>query len=176
MMELDLREELAGFLAAREAELIAFRRDLHAHPETGYREYRTTSRVLLRLTAAGLHPVTPPKGTIYVWAPVPEGYPSAGEYCEHVRDETGVVVSPGVAFGESNEIVVVDMSGAVILEQRAVGNVSDLEGGDFRAIHRVGSDHQPARRLLIDSRRSTGHRRDIGNGSNRNGRRRQPAA
>jgi amidohydrolase len=63
MMELDLREELAGFLAAREAELIAFRRDLHAHPETGYREYRTTSRVLLRLAAAGLHPATLPKGT-----------------------------------------------------------------------------------------------------------------
>ena len=35
MMELDLQEELAEFMAAREAELIAFRRDLHAHPETG---------------------------------------------------------------------------------------------------------------------------------------------
>ena len=63
MMELDLREELAGFMAAREAELIAFRRDLHAHPETGYREYRTTRQVLERLAAAGLRPLTLPKGT-----------------------------------------------------------------------------------------------------------------
>jgi amidohydrolase len=63
MMELDLQEELAEFMAAREAELIAFRRDLHAHPETGYREYRTTRRVLERLAAAGLRPLTLPKGT-----------------------------------------------------------------------------------------------------------------
>ena len=63
MMELDLQEELAEFIAAREAELIAFRRDLHAHPETGYREYRTTRQVLERLAAAGLRPLTLPKGT-----------------------------------------------------------------------------------------------------------------
>ena len=63
MMELDLQEELAEFMAAREAELIAFRRDLHAHPETGYREYRTTRRVLERLALAGLRPLMLPKGT-----------------------------------------------------------------------------------------------------------------
>src|SRR5215472_16523313 len=63
MMAFDLREELDEFMAAREAELIAFRRDLHAHPETGYREYRTTSRVLERLASAGLRPLTLPKGT-----------------------------------------------------------------------------------------------------------------
>jgi LL-diaminopimelate aminotransferase len=38
--------------------------------------------------------VTPPKGTIYVWAPVPEGHTSAS-YCELVLEESGVVVSPG---------------------------------------------------------------------------------
>ena len=63
MMELDLQEELAEFIAAREAELIAFRRDLHAHPETGYREYRTTRQLSERLAAAGLRPLTLPKGT-----------------------------------------------------------------------------------------------------------------
>ncbi|HEY6296560.1 MAG TPA: amidohydrolase, partial [Streptosporangiaceae bacterium] len=59
----DLAGELSEFLADRQAELIAFRRDLHAHPELGYYEHRTTSRVALRLAAAGLHPVTLPKGT-----------------------------------------------------------------------------------------------------------------
>src|SRR3954447_14465829 len=47
--------------------------------------------------------VTPPKGTIYVWAPIPASYATAAEYCEHVLDETGVVVSPGGAYGPNGE-------------------------------------------------------------------------
>jgi amidohydrolase len=63
MAEHDLDGELDAFLAAHEAQLIDFRRDLHAHPETGYHEYRTTRRVALRLEAAGLRPSILPKGT-----------------------------------------------------------------------------------------------------------------
>ena len=48
---------------AHEAELIDFRRDLHAHPELGYHEHRTTRRIALRLAAAGLRPTILPKGT-----------------------------------------------------------------------------------------------------------------
>ena len=46
--------------------------------------------------------VTPPKGTIYVWAPVPEGHTSAS-YCELVLEESGVVVSPGGSYGANGE-------------------------------------------------------------------------
>ncbi len=46
--------------------------------------------------------VTPPKGTIYVWAPVPSGHTSAS-YCEMVLEESGVVVSPGGAYGPNGE-------------------------------------------------------------------------
>ncbi len=46
--------------------------------------------------------VTPPKGTIYVWAPVPDGHSSAS-YCELVLEESGVVVSPGGAYGPNGE-------------------------------------------------------------------------
>src|SRR5215218_11240309 len=46
--------------------------------------------------------VTPPKGTIYVWAPVPDGHTSAS-YCELVLEEAGVVVSPGAAYGPNGE-------------------------------------------------------------------------
>jgi LL-diaminopimelate aminotransferase len=46
--------------------------------------------------------VTPPKGTIYVWAPVPEGYTSAS-YCELVLEESAVVLSPGAAYGPAGE-------------------------------------------------------------------------
>src|SRR3954454_15855701 len=41
--------------------------------------------------------VTPPKATIYIWAPVPEGFESSAAYCEHVLEEAEVVVSPGGA-------------------------------------------------------------------------------
>ena len=46
--------------------------------------------------------VTPPKGSIYVWAPVPEGHTSAS-YAELVLEESAVVVSPGGAFGANGE-------------------------------------------------------------------------
>ncbi|MBV9383569.1 MAG: amidohydrolase [Streptosporangiaceae bacterium] len=59
----DLPADLDAFLAGHGAEMIGFRRDLHAHPETGYAEHRTTRRVALRLAAAGLRPVILPKGT-----------------------------------------------------------------------------------------------------------------
>jgi LL-diaminopimelate aminotransferase len=52
------------------------------------------------LAEAGVQ-VRRPKGTIYVWAPVPEGFESSAAYCEHVLEEAGVVVSPGEAFGPS---------------------------------------------------------------------------
>ena len=46
--------------------------------------------------------VTPPKGSIYVWAPVPDGHTSAS-YAELVLEESAVVVSPGGAFGANGE-------------------------------------------------------------------------
>jgi len=63
MPDLDMQDELDRFMLANEAELIEFRRDLHAHPELGYHEHRTTRRLALRLAAAGLRPVILPKGT-----------------------------------------------------------------------------------------------------------------
>jgi LL-diaminopimelate aminotransferase len=47
--------------------------------------------------------VTPPKATIYVWAPVPEGFASSAEYCEHVLEQAAVVLSPGGAYGPNGE-------------------------------------------------------------------------
>jgi LL-diaminopimelate aminotransferase len=46
--------------------------------------------------------VEPPKGTIYVWAPVPSGHTSAS-FAELVLEEAGVVVSPGSMYGPSGE-------------------------------------------------------------------------
>jgi LL-diaminopimelate aminotransferase len=44
----------------------------------------------------------PPKGTIYVWAPVPAGHDSAS-FAEEVLDRSAVVVSPGSSYGPSGE-------------------------------------------------------------------------
>jgi LL-diaminopimelate aminotransferase len=54
------------------------------------------------LAAAGVH-VTRPQGTIYVWAPIPDGYADAAAYCEHVLEEAAVVISPGGAYGPHGE-------------------------------------------------------------------------
>jgi LL-diaminopimelate aminotransferase len=47
--------------------------------------------------------VRKPKGTIYVWAPIPDGFDSAAAYCEHVLERAAVVISPGGAYGASGE-------------------------------------------------------------------------
>ena len=47
-------QNLGETVDALEDELIAFRRDLHAHPELGHAETRTTALVAARLTAAGI--------------------------------------------------------------------------------------------------------------------------
>jgi len=46
--------------------------------------------------------VSSPKGTIYVWAPVPEGHTSTS-FCERVLEEAAVVISPGSMYGPSGE-------------------------------------------------------------------------
>jgi amidohydrolase len=48
---------------ALRVELIAFRRDLHRHPELGRQEFRTTEKVRTRLAEAGLNPRVLPSGT-----------------------------------------------------------------------------------------------------------------
>jgi LL-diaminopimelate aminotransferase len=54
------------------------------------------------LSQAGVN-VTPPQGTIYIWAPVPKGFATAAEYCEHVLEAAAVVISPGGAYGRNGE-------------------------------------------------------------------------
>ncbi len=54
------------------------------------------------LAEAGVE-VTPPKGTIYIWAPIPAGFESSAAYCEHVLEQAAVVISPGGAYGASGE-------------------------------------------------------------------------
>ncbi|MFL5889045.1 MAG: aminotransferase class I/II-fold pyridoxal phosphate-dependent enzyme, partial [Solirubrobacteraceae bacterium] len=62
---------------------------------------RRRDLVIDALAAAGLA-VVPPKGTIYVWVPVPEGHTSVS-FAELVLQQADVVVSPGSAYGPNGE-------------------------------------------------------------------------
>lgn len=44
-----MRDQITAAVDAMEAELVDFRRDLHAHPELGFDEQRTTAQVTRRL-------------------------------------------------------------------------------------------------------------------------------
>ncbi|MEU6209117.1 amidohydrolase [Streptomyces sp. NPDC090085] len=58
------RPELPGKLPDHlRTELIAFRRDLHMHPELGHQEFRTTAAIKARLEEAGLRPRVLKSGT-----------------------------------------------------------------------------------------------------------------
>ena len=62
---------------------------------------RRRDLVMDALGSIGLSARTP-KGTIYVWARIPEGYTSA-EYAGLVLDKAGVIVAPGNAYGPDGE-------------------------------------------------------------------------
>jgi amidohydrolase len=55
--------DVDAWLAAHADDLIAIRRDLHAHPEIAFEEHRTTRLIADRLRTMGLQPVSPAGGT-----------------------------------------------------------------------------------------------------------------
>jgi len=58
-------------------------------------------RVIQALTSMGLS-VEVPRASLYVWAPVPEGYQSA-EFAARLLEETDIVVTPGSSYGLNGE-------------------------------------------------------------------------
>jgi LL-diaminopimelate aminotransferase len=64
-----------------------------------YRKRR--ERVLTTLRDLGWN-YEPPKGTFYLWIPVPKGFTSA-EFCEFLLEKCGVVVAPGASYGVNGE-------------------------------------------------------------------------
>ncbi len=57
--------------------------------------------VIAALAEIGIE-IDPPKGTIYIWAPVPERQTSES-FAAEVLERAGVVVSPGSAYGPNGE-------------------------------------------------------------------------
>lgn len=62
---------------------------------------RRRDQIVAALTRLGLR-VSPPKASLYVWTPVPEGYTSVS-FTSLLLDEADVVVTPGSGFGAHGE-------------------------------------------------------------------------
>jgi LL-diaminopimelate aminotransferase len=87
--------QLAG-AAALAPEVDAYKSEMNAVYQ------RRRDLVCDALAQAGVA-VRLPKGTIYIWAPIPAGFESSAAYCEHVLEKAAVVISPGGAYGPSGE-------------------------------------------------------------------------
>ena len=62
---------------------------------------RRRDRVVTALSSMGLQ-VAVPQASLYVWAPVPEGYTSA-EFAARLLEDTDIVVTPGSSYGKYGE-------------------------------------------------------------------------
>jgi amidohydrolase len=130
----DLTVALDAFLARHETDLIGFRRDLHAHPELGYAEQRTTRLVAERLSAAGLRPVLLPE-TTGLYADVGPGQPRVALRADldalPMDDEKNVPyrsVNPGLCHACGHDVHTAMLTGAgEFLAQRAAAGL--LPGG-----------------------------------------------
>jgi LL-diaminopimelate aminotransferase len=72
-------------------------------PEVNALYARRRDLVVSALTKAGWK-VEKPKGTIYVWAPVPPRYKgSSAAFAEELLEKAGVVVTPGLGYGQWGE-------------------------------------------------------------------------
>ncbi len=47
--------------------------------------------------------IEPPRGTLYVWLPIPKGFDDSKSWCRHLMDTADVVITPGVAFGDAGD-------------------------------------------------------------------------
>ena len=68
------------------------------YPQEVNEIYQSRRDGLIRgLERIGWH-VDPPKGTMFVWAPIPDAYAEMGsvEFCKHLVEKSNVALSPGV--------------------------------------------------------------------------------
>jgi len=64
--------------------------------------FRTRRDAAVAAFRAAGFAVEAPQSTMYLWIPLPEGLPSA-VFADRLREETGVIVMPGVGFGAGGE-------------------------------------------------------------------------
>ncbi|MDN5323947.1 MAG: LL-diaminopimelate aminotransferase, partial [Clostridia bacterium] len=66
-----------------------------------------------------------PKASMFIWAPIPENFKSSYDFTKALAFKTGVIVVPGVAFGEQGEgYVRIGLVQPEILLEEAVTRIS----------------------------------------------------
>jgi len=88
--------QIAGIIALNECD---------DAPPTVAEVYRRRRDVLCEGLARAGWPVPRPRGTMFVWAPIPELFAALGslEFAKLLLGEGGVAVSPGIGFGPSGD-------------------------------------------------------------------------
>lgn len=71
------------------------------------------------------------EGTMFVWAPIPEGFESSDDFCIQLLENTGVLCTPGSAFGSLGEGYV---RFALVLDTDTINQVVALVGDWFSRI------------------------------------------
>lgn len=142
-------------LAALEGELIAFRRDLHAHPELSHAEKRTTTGVAARLAAAGVRVRTlTGTGLIGDIGPVEPAYRVALRAdldALPLAEQTGLPFasqSEGVCHACGHDVHVAAVLGAgLALQERAVALAA--QGLGVRLIFQPAEEVTPGGALAV---------------------------
>ena len=139
-----------------ESDLVAFRRDLHQHPELSYEEHRTTQRILELLTDHGLSPVKLQDTGAYV--DIGEGPLVMGLRADidalPLPERTGLdyaSATEGVAHACGHDVHTTVMAGTAIAVHRLVtGQAGQIDSAydDVPLTGRVRVIFQPAEERL----------------------------
>lgn len=71
------------------------------------------------------------QGTMFIWAKIPEGYESSADFCIRLMERTGVIVTPGSAFGSEGEGYV---RMALVVDEQMIAEIIQVldESGIFK--------------------------------------------
>ena len=104
-------------------------------PDDFIEEQRQAYRARNRALCGGLRRigwnVPDSQGTMFVWAKIPEGYESSADFCMKLMERTGVIVTPGSAFGSNGEGYV---RMALVVDEETISEIIQVldESGIFR--------------------------------------------
>jgi len=66
-------------------------------------EYQARRDALCRALSEGGWRISPPQGTMFAWAKLPERYPNSFDFALKLLENTGVALVPGISFGSQGE-------------------------------------------------------------------------
>lgn len=90
------------FLPVQQAAIAALTGPQNCVEETRLAYQRRRDVLVEGLNAIGW-PMRKPPATMFVWAPIPSGFTGSEEFVRQLLQKTGVLVTPGSAFGPSGE-------------------------------------------------------------------------